>query len=156
MRLHFLLTFRKIILPLSSILPSDILRTYSITELSRSWEAANCAATQELTSNFMEPDGLLPCSQEPSTGPYPEPDRSSPYHHILSKIYFNIFHPPTSLFFLVVSSHLAFPPISYMHSSSPPFVLHARLISSSLAWYFNYIWWRVQVMKLLIMQFSQI
>jgi hypothetical protein len=26
----------------------------------------------------------LPCSQEPSTGSYPEPDQSSPYHPILS------------------------------------------------------------------------
>jgi hypothetical protein len=32
----------------------------------------------------MEPEGSLACSQEPSTGPYPEPDRSSPYHPILS------------------------------------------------------------------------
>jgi hypothetical protein len=44
----------------------------------------------------MEPEVSLPCSQEPSTGPYPEPDRSSPYHPILSKIHFNIVHPPTS------------------------------------------------------------
>jgi hypothetical protein len=35
----------------------------------------------------MEPEGSLPCSQEPSTGPYPKPDPSSPYHPIyLSKI----------------------------------------------------------------------
>jgi hypothetical protein len=32
----------------------------------------------------MEPEGSLQRSQDPSTGPYPEPDRFSPYHPILS------------------------------------------------------------------------
>jgi hypothetical protein len=32
----------------------------------------------------MEPEDSLPCSQEPSNGPYPKPDWSSPYHPILS------------------------------------------------------------------------
>jgi hypothetical protein len=32
----------------------------------------------------MEPEGSFPCSLEPSTGPYPKPDQSSPYHPILS------------------------------------------------------------------------
>jgi hypothetical protein len=44
----------------------------------------------------MKPEGLLPCSQEPSTDPYPEPDQFSSYHSILSsKIHFNIIHPPS-------------------------------------------------------------
>jgi hypothetical protein len=36
------------------------------------------------SQHFMEPEGSLPSSQEPSTGPYPEPDQSNPYHPILS------------------------------------------------------------------------
>jgi hypothetical protein len=30
----------------------------------------------------MEPESSLLCSQEPSTGPYPEPDQSSEYQPI--------------------------------------------------------------------------
>jgi hypothetical protein len=32
----------------------------------------------------MEPEGSLSCSQALSIGPYPEPDKSRPYHSILS------------------------------------------------------------------------
>jgi hypothetical protein len=31
----------------------------------------------------MEPKGSFLCSQEPATGPYPEPDKSSKYNFIL-------------------------------------------------------------------------
>jgi hypothetical protein len=36
------------------------------------------------SQHFTEPEGSLPCSQEPSTGPYPKPDQSSLYHPNLS------------------------------------------------------------------------
>jgi hypothetical protein len=45
----------------------------------------------------MEPEGLLPCPQGPSTGPYPEqinPVHTTPSY--LSKIYSNIILSPTS------------------------------------------------------------
>jgi hypothetical protein len=51
------------------------LLTYAAEPFLRS---CNCAAIQEIPSNFKEPEGSSPCSQEPSTGPYPEPVRSSP------------------------------------------------------------------------------
>jgi hypothetical protein len=35
----------------------------------------------------MESEGSSPCSQEPSTGPYPKPDPSLPYYRILSLRY---------------------------------------------------------------------
>jgi hypothetical protein len=58
--------------------------SYLLTELSTSYEAANCAAIQEIPSNLKEPEGSSPYSQEPSTVPYPEPVRSSP-HHTMSR-----------------------------------------------------------------------
>jgi hypothetical protein len=43
----------------------------------------------------MEIIGSLSYSQDPSTGPHPEPDKSSPYNpHRISLIHFNIILPP--------------------------------------------------------------
>jgi hypothetical protein len=48
------------------------------------------------------------------------------------------YYAPTHiLVFLVVSFLLAFPPKSYMHSSSPPFMLYIMPISCSLTWSFS-------------------
>jgi hypothetical protein len=79
-----------------------------------------------ISQHFMEPKGSLPCSQEPSNGPYlsqinPVCTTSSSFF----KIYLNI------------SFLLAFPQKPYIHSYSPPRMLHALPISSSLAWSFQ-------------------
>jgi hypothetical protein len=44
----------------------------------------------------MEPEGSELCSQQPATGPYPEPDESNPPN--FSTIHFNIVPRPTSIF----------------------------------------------------------
>jgi hypothetical protein len=81
------------------IAPSDSIYCYvgltllgNIKERSPSWETVGCAATQEFPSIFGTRRFIW---QEPSTGRYPEPDRSSPYHSILSQ-----------RFILVVFTHL--------------------------------------------------
>jgi hypothetical protein len=113
------------------------LRRHQLCVYSRTWR------------HFMEPEGSLLCSQRSSTSPYHKPTQSSPYHPILSMIHFNIIHP--LLVFLVVSFLHAFPPISYIQSSSPPDLLWSWL--SYHPW-LDHSWRRVQVMKLLVMQFS--
>jgi hypothetical protein len=82
-----------------------------LISLSPSWEATNCAATQKL----------------PWSLSWTRPIQSTPSHP-LSKIHFNIVHPSTYVLAFLVVSASAFPPISYMHCSSIPFMLHARPI----------------------------
>jgi hypothetical protein len=69
------------------------LLTYGAESFLRSCQLCRHSRTSQ---NFMALEGSSPFSQEPSTGPSPEPDRSSLYHPILSKFPFNIVHPSTS------------------------------------------------------------
>jgi len=80
----------------------------------------------------MEPEGSLLCSQQPSIGPYPEPDESSPQSPTLfpedlvqyyPAIYAQVFW--VGLFFLGFLTKT-------LYSSSLPRVLHYPPISSSL------------------------
>jgi hypothetical protein len=74
----------------------------------------------------MEHEGSLPCSQEPSPGPYPEPDRSSPYHPILS-LFRSI---------LILSYHLRLGLLSGLFPSGfPTNILYAFLFSPIRATY---------------------
>jgi hypothetical protein len=52
-------------------------------EQSPSWEAYSHSDSQEIPPSFVESEGSLQCSQEPTTGSYPEPDISSPQFSIL-------------------------------------------------------------------------
>jgi hypothetical protein len=67
-------------------------------ELSPFWEANSCSAYSRISQHFVKPKGSLSCSQEPATGPYPEPDESNihttPFY--FSKIHPNIILTPTS------------------------------------------------------------
>jgi hypothetical protein len=83
--------------------------------LSPAREATSCVATQELPQHFMKPEGSLPCSQQPSSGPYPEPDQSSSYHPIVCQKYILI---------LYTHLHLGLPSVL-----SPTNILHAFLFS---------------------------
>jgi hypothetical protein len=93
-------------------------------------DAGSCAATQELPRISWNPKVHYRFQKSPPLVPILRSVQSiSPYPIFLRSI-------------LILSTHLSlsFPngiqPISYMHSPSSPFVLHALIISPSLTWSF--------------------
>jgi hypothetical protein len=68
----------------------------------------------------MEPKGSLPSSQEPSTGPYPEPDQSNRYYPIRSLL--------RSILVLSTQLRLGLPS-GLLPSSFPTNILYAFLFS---------------------------
>jgi hypothetical protein len=102
----------------------------------------------------MEPQGSLQNSQELSTQSCLEPDISSSYHLILSLQDSPYYYSHTYvLVFLTVSFPMGFTKIIYTRSSSPPFQLHAPPILLDLS-ILLIVAERVQITKLLLMQFS--
>jgi hypothetical protein len=70
------------------------LLTYGAEPFLRSRQLYSYSRTSQY---FMEPEGSLPCSQEPSTVPIlSQMDLVQTITSYLSKIYFNTVHPPTS------------------------------------------------------------
>jgi hypothetical protein len=119
----------------------------------RSCQLCSHSRTSKYTY-FMGPEGSLPCSQETPPPPNPILSQIDPAHTIpsyLSKMYIILsirlrLVLPSGVFPSGFSTNTLY---AFLFS---PFVLHALPISSSLT--YHSVWRGVQVMKLLIMQFS--
>jgi hypothetical protein len=73
------------------------------------WGLEKPSVAQRVSQYIMEPEISLPCTQEPATGPYPEPHESNPSHPISQRSILIVSTPPTfkvpflkSLVFFVV------------------------------------------------------
>jgi hypothetical protein len=77
----------------------------------------------------MEPEGSLPCSQEPSTDPYPEPDRPSPYHPILILFTYQRLRLPSGLFPSGFPGYILYAFLfSPIRATCPPYLIFRDLI----------------------------
>jgi hypothetical protein len=106
-----LINFTQKCLPFTDWLTSRSCELFLRSHQSRSFS--------RISQRFMEPEGSIPCSQEPSTAPYREPDQSSPYHPILSL---------RSILILFTHLHLGLH-IGLISSSFPTYILYAFLFS---------------------------
>jgi hypothetical protein len=116
--------------------------TYLLKELSPNGGSANSAASQDFPSILLNAKVHYRVHKSPPLAP--TLSLIYPIHTIPS-------HPISLRSILILSTHLriglpcglfllTFPPISYTHSSSLPFVLHALPTSSSLTWSFLDLW----------------
>jgi hypothetical protein len=92
----------------------------------------------------MEPECSLPCSQDPTTGPYLEPDefKSTPSHPVSLRSIVILFSHLRSVFQAVFSLQFSRPWVCIFHLSC---LLHALPISFSLLW-----WIKVKVVSVLL------
>jgi hypothetical protein len=75
------------------IISKHLVETYLLTELSPSWGAVNCAAPQEPRSILWNPKVQYRAHKSPPLVPILS--QINPIQSYLSKIHFNIVHPPT-------------------------------------------------------------
>ena len=102
----------------------------------------------------MEPENLLPSSQDTTTGPYLEPDETNPHPPIFclgDQFIYPAIHTTDLPSDLLLVSNI---PTKILFALSSPPVCHIPCPSHS-PWFddFNDIWWGVEFVKLLISNF---
>lgn len=127
-------------------------------EQNASYQADGRSVNQEILLFFMEPVGWLPCSQEPATKYYSEPYECSPHPHIPFPRQLFPYYPPI---YNQISQMASWPYGFWLkfcvHCSA--FLFINIPLPSHRLWFDNSnirkIWRRLQIVRFLIMQFSQ-